>query len=587
MNGHDSTSAIYLSRHLSPYVEEIIQTAVNWNLDEVKRIKVLSSINEMKQAFSEEQISNFQKDYLLTRALTSSWTIQRMIKEAGGCLSEQSVNLLRHWQKEQVGWTLFTITEVQDDGFFLIFDEELLFEQLLYSPQLAGTSPTIGELFLSLTFSNTACLEPLGNIHTYQNLKIMDISFFLKGLNPGLYESRGISGVISNHFIDFLRLQSADTRPAQSCFFSVDPLNNSHFSEKLPGTWEHVHLDEETELYRYLAPDDDMSDYSYIAERFLEDRKLEDFWKPEGLFPPEYYVNVKEGISALLADGAHDLLVVRSLILLHTPDDKSNDVLSILDLAESNTAVSAAKQVPGFKFPWIFRMKKGVSPERQMKERFRLAVVLFLDGKEPFDEEIWAERMFASEDAVLADVYFIAKSHFIALIPYDDWEYTLPDVSIPLQSKRSKGLCEGGLFTVRDDPGIIDTFSLYAGSGKAADIDDLIDFIEDLFFDCFDEDLAYPVMNSLFHILIRQKDQWHPARTFALEVYKILYQEVEDRDEFITSLVKFIYRKLCTNGMCEVPRRPKGDERITGTVPVRGTPFLRKFLLYEHPAPKR
>ena len=172
------------------------------------------------------------------------------------------------------------------------------------------------------------------------------------------------------------------------------------------------------------------------------------------------------------------------------------------------------------------------------------------------------------------------------ILSESDKQNALSGFPIPppaIRRKFSYPLNDKEVFLIYDSVIEYHLFLSLAGESKSESVgaDDLVFHIEDLFLDTFD-DLGFDIMNYFFYMLTHIGDVWHSVRSYGFEILKLYHQVIfpdleTDSAGFIELFSQFVYRKLCTNALCEVQKRPSREDRKNGTFSVKRTPFFDDF----------
>ena len=143
-----------------------------------------------------------------------------------------------------------------------------------------------------------------------------------------------------------------------------------------------------------------------------------------------------------------------------------------------------------------------------------------------------------------------------------------------------------GLFTIHAK----DTYPFFASITGGSfvdivDVNDIVEYIEDLFFIFMDERemLSLFMMNYLFLLFHHQGKLYTSVRTFGIELLKLLYPYLveigdDDTDAFISRFSDFVYSRLRTRALVEVKQKPTAEQRFWGTYEIRPTQFFTTLI---------
>nr|MDA3832656.1 hypothetical protein [Spirochaetales bacterium] len=114
---------------------------------------------------------------------------------------------------------------------------------------------------------------------------------------------------------------------------------------------------------------------------------------------------------------------------------------------------------------------------------------------------------------------------------------------------------------------------------------DFDEFLEDLFFDYFDQKIAYLIMNVFFYELLEYKGEWVTVRAYAASIYEQFYDTLasgyDSPEDFLSDFSKFVFRKICPAGLCEVKARPAKEQKIKGTYKIKTTLLFDKLIRFK------
>ncbi len=109
-----------------------------------------------------------------------------------------------------------------------------------------------------------------------------------------------------------------------------------------------------------------------------------------------------------------------------------------------------------------------------------------------------------------------------------------------------------------------------------------ITFVEDMFYDHFDEDISCILMNSFFWIFYHKGYQWLPIRSYAIEMLKLFPQAIlkqyHQSEHFIVAFSNFTKDILAPGGICCLQRRPTPWEVKNGLYTIKATDAFHYLL---------
>jgi len=109
-----------------------------------------------------------------------------------------------------------------------------------------------------------------------------------------------------------------------------------------------------------------------------------------------------------------------------------------------------------------------------------------------------------------------------------------------------------------------------------------IGFVETMFSDTFDDDIAFIVMNAFFWILYFMGDTWLPVRSYAIEMLKLFPKAILEKyptpEDFIEVFSRFTRRILASRGICLLKARPTPDEGKKALYAIKATGAFKHLL---------
>jgi len=133
------------------------------------------------------------------------------------------------------------------------------------------------------------------------------------------------------------------------------------------------------------------------------------------------------------------------------------------------------------------------------------------------------------------------------------------------------------MFEVFEDSATMAQFTILTGGAFSEVITKggLISFVEGMFDDNFDEDIAFILMNAFFWILYYNGNTWLPVRSYAIEMLslfpKAILKQYPRAEDFIEAFSRFTKRILASRGICSLKARPTAEEVKKGTYTIKAT----------------
>ena len=172
-------------------------------------------------------------------------------------------------------------------------------------------------------------------------------------------------------------------------------------------------------------------------------------------------------------------------------------------------------------------------------------------------------------------------------VPLADKEYELSGWPLPsdeLLIHFDSDLQESNMFEVFEDEDTEAQFNRITRGAFFTEIDKYghIPFVEDMFYDTFDEGLDCILMNAFFWIFYYKGDTWIPVRSYAIEMLKLFAQDIlkqyQSPEEFIQAFSKFTRDMLSKRGICFLKTIPTSYEVKKGTYAIRSTDAFQYLL---------
>ncbi len=199
-----------------------------------------------------------------------------------------------------------------------------------------------------------------------------------------------------------------------------------------------------------------------------------------------------------------------------------------------------------------------------------------LDAGVPFDREAFcAQTSFAMHELErtiqrIQDQYeqdTLDKAPY--QVPLEDKEFELSGYPLPSDAIKlhfDSDLQESKMFEVFEDSKTEDQFTKITRGAFGETINKYghIIFVEDMFYDNFDEDIAFILMNSFFWIFYHMGNKWLPLRSYAIEMLSLFPEAILKQypvpEDFIEKFSSFTKGILASRGICTLKTRPTPNE---------------------------
>jgi len=172
-------------------------------------------------------------------------------------------------------------------------------------------------------------------------------------------------------------------------------------------------------------------------------------------------------------------------------------------------------------------------------------------------------------------------------VPLEDKEFELTGYPIPSDAIKlhfDSDLQESKMFEVFEDNKTEDQFTKITGGACRKVINEYghITFVEDMFYDNFDEDIAFTVMNAFFWIFYYKGNKWLPLRSYAIEILSLFPQAILEQypvpEDFIEAFSRFTKEILSNGGICSMKVRLTPTQVKKGTYDIKATDAFQYLL---------
>ncbi len=520
-------------------------------------------------------------NYLLSLALTDPKIMQQLYVKNEVHLTTKAKQALSFWQKQPAFWCFFSVNEILKDQFLQI--EDLLTKEthLLYSPGISKMQKdrtTRNKHYLCLMLPNGECLQTAG-ILRFNALTASDLLFYCFLFEP----EASLTTVINNHYSKFFVLDEISTLPfvihrGHDLKYVWHAFTLPDFDiSRLGGTWEIGELGTKEKFY-LTEPDESMSGVPH-AELLIDDFPTmgATLYRDNSTGEMGLQTNTEASYALFAA------LLERSYPELVLPEQPTVAIsMSLFMLLEE-----LGLPVPWAKFNDLQNLTTEADEENESLEKPNLLLQHYMEAKnkgKSFDLEAFCKKEGIPIEDATAIIKAVEKQYKQMAPPFnvapEDEVFELSGWPVPPPATLrlfSSDLCDSDLFELQDDRETRHQFQALTGGEYTDEIEEegLCEYVENMFFDYFDYDLSYFLMNSFYWIFYHKGREWVPARSYALEILKLfprpigrLYPEPED---FIQEFSEFIKRILCNRGLCTLSSRPRAAAIKKGTYTIKAT----------------
>ena len=165
-------------------------------------------------------------------------------------------------------------------------------------------------------------------------------------------------------------------------------------------------------------------------------------------------------------------------------------------------------------------------------------------------------------------------------VPLEDKEFILTGYPIPSDAIKlhfDSDLEDSKMFEVFEDSKTENQFTKITGGACRKVINEYghITFVEDMFYDNFDEDIAFTVMNAFFWIFYHMGNKWLPVRSYAIGILSLFPQAILKQyplpEDFIEAFSRFTKEILSNGGICSMKVRLTPTQVKQGTYMIKAT----------------
>ena len=618
--------------------EDIKQFAWDWGHSKKPITKVMEAIlrSGPAQIAREYEIQSSHL-YLLSEVFQDAKAMKQIQAKHGSELTPAGLEALSFWEKNPGFWCYFSIKEHLGGNFYVIDDHIHGKEHILYSPGLLTMQKwkDAEQLhFLCMMLANPQCLQTIGIIKYYR-LPVSDFLFYCSLFTP----EEGLKAILHTRYIQFFRLDTINSAlPLTRGDYHIDFIWHSFTLPefditKMGGIW----LSPEGGSHQRFT-------LSHVDSSMKDLPNFELFTTATAVMVGSIVRDHITGEMAIFTNTEVAYAFFFSLLNRAYPELKlAKKPLTLISLPLQLFLAGMDLPLPWKKFSAIMEYREseetmaenrkqdwedlkqkyanlpGVDPQVQFTKDFVEVLGVALQAGNPVDieeaykgagldkstverlihafskepesssvdkvydemaenddEEDMGETMVPEEYAfyVISDkdkVYEMDGRPMLDDLYGETFQHSLPDSSIfVIDITKMEKAHRQFLQLVSDDYAMeLEQYGMLRS-------------IDRLFSHSFDEELAYPLMNTFFWILLHKGNEWILLRSYAIEILKWIPSDIlpfySTQDEFIEAFSKFVKRLLCTRGVCSLAKRPTAEEITQGLYPIKGSDALFTLL---------
>ncbi len=559
--------------------------------------------------------------YLLAEVFQDPKAMRQLRTKHGPELIPAGLEVLTFWEEHPAFWCYFTVKEHLEGDLFLITDQMTGEEHTLYSKGIS-TLQTWKEAedlsFFCLMQPNPHCLQTVGVIKHYRFL-VSDFLYYCSLFMP----EEGLEAILHKHFVKFFTLDTiANTPPLKNSIYDMlfiwQPFTLAEFAvEKLGGRWRSARLGSK-ERFTIEIVDTSMLGLpnltvfetapSAMAGTIIKDHDTGELCLLNNTEVAYAFFSalLNRSYPTLQLPKRPMYLISGTLQHVLIGMDLPVPWMKYEDILEYRTPEDRAEEDKRLQWEQLLQehrqAKRKDSSEAVEDELIEIFLEAQISGK-PMDVERIAkamdmekeevESLLARIDAMLEnddlDEFDADEEEFdenyqdiIFTVPSEDTVYELKDLPKPTD------IYGGVLYHSLPDSEIF-VVSLAKAQEAHRQLLQLVSeeyasevrqygglrSIQRLFTATFEEDFAFPLMNSFIWILQHKGKEYVPVRSYAIEILKWIPSDLlpffAGQEEFIETFSKFVKRQLCVKGVCTLAKRPTPEEVIRGTYTIKGT----------------
>jgi hypothetical protein len=457
----------------------------------------------------------------------------------------------------------------------------------LYAPQLEQCKHY--NIFISLIYFNGEVWQTHYDIHPFKTLELIDVAQFATTVNPDSFKNDDFSTFVQKNFEQFFLL---DLLKESERFYYKNILMEKYFAsfkvndfdrEKLLGSWTQLKSINNKYLAYKLYSIDESNEI--LNETFYSENGTtkEKFWQEDNNQERLLYYNEQNKELTLVANNKANYEII-TLILKASFNYTNLEAQWVLPFPLYNLICYRKT----FKAPWkeveesfFFYKTKALLSLIDNFKKIKTINFKYLASFYNLEEEFITSFYEQFEPVIKLN---FKKDNLTA----SDKKYLLPTlhpIFYGLENFEAHLLDDESLFELQESIFTYLDFNTLTNNSFKNEINnttDLVIWINDLFEKDFGPLIGTKVMNIFLYYLLNTTDVLIPVRSFALEIYLLLQEELElAQNEFISKLSYFILKRLCPLFVCEVTRRPTKEELTEGLYQIRITPFFASFINFK------
>ena len=237
---YDLEEARTANARASSALDELGEPAVAWARRKLPVLKpflqtLARNIDQEKRGFPEGWQEAVETQLLAGALFGSPTMVSRFLRESRSELGTDAREMAESIRDEPWRYAVFELRQTLADDFHVCLDFDTREEILLQSPAVSTLSRSGCRVFLSLVFSNGACLQCYSLLHYFRSFQAYDFAAYAEAIEPQLFVQKGLSAVIWRHPELFVLLSLYAEIPPQE--FRGTPLilcADWHDAEELP-----------------------------------------------------------------------------------------------------------------------------------------------------------------------------------------------------------------------------------------------------------------------------------------------------------------------------------------------------------------
>lgn len=145
--------------------------------------------------------------YAMNKIFTKSGNFSKYLKNSFiNQLDTNDKNKILFFKNNPWRYSFFTVSEVLENNFFVIYDYATQKEIVLKSKSVSNLLRSGNNLFFVILFNNGECFQTAGAIHAYNGLLPSDFNYFCKLINSDYEIGDDFSEIVEKNIMKFLML---------------------------------------------------------------------------------------------------------------------------------------------------------------------------------------------------------------------------------------------------------------------------------------------------------------------------------------------------------------------------------------------